>query len=77
MLMLLATSGIITNSYVHETKTAVHNIGMSLITAQEALEFDNDKEEALRNIKEAIDYKETMNCWYKVTIDSISRDKEK
>lgn len=77
MLMLLATSGIITNSYVHETKTAVHNIGMSLITAQEALEFDNDKEEALRNIKEAIDYKETMNCWYKVTIDSISRDKRK
>lgn len=77
MLMLLATSGIITNSYVHETKTAVHNIGMSLITAQEALEFDDDKEEAIKNIKEAIDYKETMNCWYKVTIDSISRDKRK
>lgn len=77
ILMLLATSGIITNSYVHETKTAVHNIGMSLITAQEALEFDNNKEDAIKNIKEAIEYKETMNCWYKVTIDSISRDKRK
>ena len=30
MLMLLATSGIITNSYVHETKTAVHNIGFGI-----------------------------------------------
>lgn len=75
MLMLLATSGIITNSYVHETKTAVHSIGMCLSTAEEALSLDNDKESALKNIEEAIKYKETMNCWYKVTIDSITKDK--
>lgn len=77
LLLALATSGIITNSYVHETKTAVHNIGMSLRTAEEALIYDNDKETAIKNIREAIGYKETMNCWYKVTIDSITRDKRK
>ena len=75
MLMLLATSGIITNSYVHETKTAVHSIGMCLSTAEEALSLDNDTEDALKNIEEAIKYKDTMNCWYKVTIDSITKDK--
>lgn len=77
LLLALATSGIITNSYVHETKTALHNIGMSLRTAEEALEYDNDLKTAITNIREAIDYKETMNCWYKVTIDSITRDKRK
>lgn len=77
LLLALATSGIITNSYVHETKTALHNIGMSLRTAEESLEYDNDLKTAITNIREAIDYKETMNCWYKVTIDSITRDKRK
>lgn len=77
LLLALATSGIITNSYVHETKTAVHNIGMSLRTAEEALVYDNDSKTAITNIREAIGYKETMNCWYKVTIDSITRDKRK
>lgn len=77
LLLALATSGIITNSYVHETKTAVHNLGMSLRTAEESLVYDNDLQTAITNIREAIGYKETMNCWYKVTIDSITRDKRK
>ena len=75
MLRNLATTGIVVNQYIHETKEAVNNVGINVMVVKELLVEDGDIENAIKKITEAQKYVETMNSWYDVTIGSIRRDK--
>lgn len=77
MLRNLATAGIVTNQYIHETKASVNSIGLSVSTAHDALLYKQDIERAILNLKKAKKALENLNSWYDVTIDSIKRDKRK
>lgn len=75
MLQTLATTGIITNMFMHEIRTLTNNIGQELDAAYEAIKYDNDTEEALNNIRQAIVFKKNFASWFGITIDSIRKDK--
>lgn len=75
LLRILATTGIVTNTYVHEIKDITHKLSRKIVMAKEALELDNDLNEGLRYIKEANIMRESLNSWFKVTIGSVARDK--
>ncbi len=75
LLRTLATTGIVTNTYVHEIKDITHKLSRKIVMAKEALEIDNDLSEGLRYIKEANIMRESLNSWFKVTIGSVARDK--
>ncbi|RUT44673.1 sensor histidine kinase [Paenibacillus anaericanus] len=75
LLRTLATTGIVTNTYIHEIKDSTHKLSMKIIMAKEALEFDDNKEEAIEYINAANEIKNSFNSWFKVTIESVRRDK--
>lgn len=75
MLRNLATTGIVTNQYIHETKGNVNSIGLNITTAKDALIFKKDIDKAVANLEKAQKYLENLNSWFDVTIDSIKRDK--
>ena len=75
LLRTLATTGIVTNTYIHEIKDSTHKLSMKIVMAKEALELDDDKEEALLYINAANEIKGSFNSWFKVTIESVRRDK--
>ena len=75
MLQTLATTGIITNMFMHEIRTLTHNIGQELDAAYEAIKYDEDFETAFRNIEQAITFKKHFASWFGVTIESIKKDK--
>lgn len=75
MLRNLATTGIVVNQYIHETKEAVNNVGSNIMVVKELLTYDKDIEKAIEKIAETQKYIETMNSWYDVTLGSIRRDK--
>ncbi len=75
MLRNLATTGIVTNQYIHETKGNVNSIGLNITTAKDALIFKQDINRAIDNLQKAQKYLENLNSWFDVTIDSIKRDK--
>ncbi|MBG9692615.1 histidine kinase [Lysinibacillus sphaericus] len=75
LLRALATTGIVTNTYIHEIKDSTHKLSMKIVMAKEALEFDDDKNEAIEYINQASEIKNTFNSWFKVTIESVRRDK--
>lgn len=75
MLQTLATTGIITNMFMHEIRTLTNNIGQELDAAYEAIKYDNDTEEAINNIRQAIVFKKNFASWFGITIDSIRKDK--
>ncbi len=77
MLQTLATTGIITNMFMHEIRTSTNNIGLELNAAYEAIEYDNDVEYALQNILRAIRVKKNFASWFGITIESIKKDKRK
>ena len=60
MLQTLATTGIITNMFMHEIRTSTNNIGLELNAAYEAIKYDNDVDYALVNILRAIGVKKTL-----------------
>lgn len=60
MLQTLATTGIITNMFMHEIRTSTNNIGLELNAAYEAIEYDNDMAYALQNILRAIRVKKIL-----------------
>ena len=76
MLRNLATTGIISNQYIHETNQAVNNIGLTITTIWDLLE-DNDVEKAIEFLGETEEYIKKLNSWFDVTIRSIRRDKRK
>lgn len=77
MLQTLATTGIITNMFMHEIRTSTNNIGIELNSAFEAIKYDNDVEYALGNIMRAIRVKKNFASWFGITIESIKKDKRK
>ncbi|MCI9173463.1 MAG: sensor histidine kinase [Lachnospiraceae bacterium] len=77
MLQTLATTGIITNMFMHEIRTSTNNIGLELNAAYEAIEYDNDAAYALQNILRAIRVKKNFASWFGITIESIKKDKRK
>lgn len=77
MLQTLATTGIVTNMFMHEIRTLTNNIGQELDAAYEAIKYDRDLEAAFKNIKQAIGFKKHFASWFNVTIESIRKDKRK
>ena len=77
MLRVLATTGIVTNTYIHEFKTLSHRLNMKIVMAKDAIEKDKDMEAASKYINEANRIREGFNSWFQVTIDSVKKDKRR
>lgn len=75
LLRALATIGIITNTYVHEIRGGTNTLGLKIVMAKEELEYDRNVEGALRYIDEAITYQQSFGSWFKVTIESVKKDR--
>lgn len=75
MLQTLATTGIVTNMFMHEIHTLINNIGRELDSAYEALTYENNVSLAITNIKESIGIKKHFKEWFRITIESIKKDK--
>ena len=77
MLRVLATTGIVTNTYIHEIKSITHKLSMAILTAKEALQYDNNTEEALLYLKQADELRQFFTSWFKVTVEAVRRDKRR
>lgn len=77
MLRALATTGIVTNTYIHEFKTLTHKLNMKIAMAKDAIDKDHDIEEAGYYINQADTIREAFTSWFQVTIDSIKSDKRR
>ena len=77
MLQTLATTGIVTNMFMHEIRTLTNNIGQELDAAYEAIKYDRDLDAAFQNVRQAIGFKKHFASWFNVTIESIRKDKRK
>ncbi|MBF4695422.1 ATP-binding protein [Fusibacter ferrireducens] len=77
MLRVLATTGIVTNTYVHEIKDVTHKLNLNIVMAKEAIEYDKDMQSALDYITKASVAREAFTSWFKVTIESVRRDKRR
>lgn len=77
MLRALATTGIATNTYIHEFKTLSHKLNMKIVMAKEAIDQYCDIDEAREYINQANDVREAFNSWFQVTIESVKNDKRK
>lgn len=77
MLRALATTGIVTNTYIHEFKTLSHKLNMKIVMAKEAIDLYQDIQEAGEYIDEANSIREAFNSWFQVTIESVKSDKRK
>lgn len=77
MLRALATTGIVTNTYIHEFKTLSHKLNMKIVMAKEAIDLYQDIQEAGEYIDEANSVREAFNSWFQVTIESVKSDKRK
>lgn len=75
MLRNLATTGIVANQYIHETRQCVDDIGLNVTTAEDVLEEKKDIAKTLEILEETEHYVATLNSWFMVTISSIRRDK--
>ena len=75
LLRVLATTGIATNSYIHEFKEQTHRLSMKIVMAKEALEYDKDHEEAIKQLRMADQIRESFNSWFRITVESVRRDK--
>lgn len=77
MLRALATTGIVTNTYIHEFKTLSHKLNMKIVMAKEAIDLYQDIREAGEYIDEANTIREAFNSWFQVTIEAVKSDKRK
>ena len=77
MLRALATTGIVTNTYIHEFKTLSHRLNMKIVMAKEAIEKDQDMKAACEYINQANEIREGFNSWFQVTIESVKKDKRR
>jgi signal transduction histidine kinase len=75
MLRVLATTGIVTNTYIHEIKAVTHKLGMKISMAKDALQLDKSIDEALKYVLEANEIRNFFTSWFKVTVESVRRDK--
>lgn len=77
MLRALATTGIVTNTYIHEFKTLSHRLSMKIVMAKEAIDMYQDMQDAAEYIDEANDIRKSFNSWFQVTIDAVKQDKRR
>lgn len=77
LLRVLATTGIVTNTYIHEFKELTHKLKLEISLAYDALDFDKSIDKAIEHIKKADEIKEIFNSWFQVTIDTVKKDKRK
>ncbi|MDD3416278.1 MAG: sensor histidine kinase [Lachnospiraceae bacterium] len=77
MLRALATTGIVTNTYIHEFKTLTHKLNMKIAMAKEAIDQYHDIEEAGEYINQADSVREAFTSWFQVTIESVKSDKRR
>lgn len=75
LLRVLATTGIATNSYIHEFKEQTHRLNMKIVMAKEALEYDKDYEEAIKQLQMADQIRASFTSWFRITVESVRRDK--
>ncbi len=75
LLRALATVGIVTNTYVHEIRGSTNTLGLKMVMAKEELEYDKDIDSALSYIDEAIACQSSFGAWFKVTIESVRKDR--
>ncbi len=75
LLRALATIGIVTNTYVHEIRGDTNNLGLKIVMAKESLEYDKDIDSALNHLDAAIKYQQSFGSWFKVTIESVRKDR--
>jgi signal transduction histidine kinase len=75
MLRVLATTGIVTNTYIHEIKAITHKLGMKISMAKDALHIDANIDEGLKYVLEANEIRHFFTSWFKVTVESVRRDK--
>ncbi len=75
MLRVLATTGIITNTYIHEIKGITHRLSSKIKLAKEALEIDRDIIAGLKYVTQASELKKFFTSWFKVTVEAVRRDK--
>lgn len=75
LLRALATTGIVTNTYIHEIKGITHTLNMNVVSAYEELVYDKDLQSVEESLLLAIDNKESLNSWFEVTLNSIKKDK--
>ena len=75
MLRNIATTGIVSNQYIHETSQSVDQIELKITTAENILESRGNIDKSIHILEETEHYVETLNSWFKVTISSIRRDK--
>lgn len=75
LLRALATIGIVTNTYVHEIRSSANNLGLKIVMAKESLEYDRDIETAVSHLAEANGYLKSFGSWFKVTIESVRKDR--
>lgn len=77
MLRALATTGIVTNTYIHEFKTLSHRLNMKIVMAKEAIDMYQNMQDAAEYIDEANDIRKSFNSWFQVTIDAVKQDKRR
>ena len=75
MLRVLATTGIVTNTYIHEIKAITHKLGMKISMAKDALQLDASVNAGLKYVLEANEIRQFFTSWFKVTVESVRRDK--
>ncbi len=75
MLRALATTGIVTNTYVHEIKEATSRLRTKIITIRNAIDKNKPIEHISEQINEALSIQNSLNSWFKVTIDMVKKDK--
>lgn len=74
LLMNLATSGIIANQCIHETKASIDDVGIDIAAANTLLE-DEEIEKAIEYLQSAKKDLKVLKSWFDVTIGSTRRDK--
>lgn len=81
MLRTLATTGIVTNTYIHELKGLANELFSAIVAAKESLDdlYSDSKEdelkEILEDVKDAYSYKNKFSSWFKVTIETVREDR--
>ncbi len=81
LLRALATTGIVTNAYIHEVKTLNNKLFTHIVLAKEVLEREPLEGEDLKDVKYDVDkaysFNDRLTSWFDVTINSVRKDRRK
>lgn len=77
LLMTLATTGIVTNTYVHELKSVINLVSVNNTNALRAFDI-KDYEACSKFIQNSYNRLQSLNSWFEITINSVkSRKRQK